>query len=67
MSNPVCRVMPFSAGPCPMVMPRRKRSLVSSTRRQVMVAARGGVRGRVAVVRCGWGCGVPLCAGATSF
>lgn len=39
MSKPVCRVMPFSAGPCPMVMPRRKRSLVSSTRRQVMESA----------------------------
>ena len=38
MSNPVALVMPFSWGPCPMVIPRRKRSLVSSTRRQVIVA-----------------------------
>ena len=28
-----------TCGPCPMVMPRRKRSLVSSTRRHVMAAA----------------------------
>ena len=42
MSKPVWRVMPFSAGPCPMVMARRKRSLVSSTRRHVMVAVEQG-------------------------
>ena len=32
------RAPAFSLGPCPTVMERRKRSLVSSTRRQVMVA-----------------------------
>jgi hypothetical protein len=38
MSKPVARVMPFSAGPSPTVMARRKRSLVSITRRQVTAA-----------------------------
>mmetsp|Transcript_15187 Transcript_15187/g.37831 ORF Transcript_15187/g.37831 Transcript_15187/m.37831 type:complete len:484 (-) Transcript_15187:508-1959(-) len=38
MSNPVARVWSRSSAPCPVVMPRRKRSLVSTTRRQVMDA-----------------------------
>ena len=38
MSKPVTRVSPASAGPCPMVMRRRWRSHVSTTRCHVMVA-----------------------------
>mmetsp|Transcript_27402 Transcript_27402/g.71922 ORF Transcript_27402/g.71922 Transcript_27402/m.71922 type:complete len:343 (+) Transcript_27402:644-1672(+) len=37
ISNCVSRVRPFSAGPCPTVILRRKRSLVSKTRHHVMV------------------------------
>ena len=38
MSKPVTRVTPFSSGPWPMVIWRSMRSLVSSTRRQVMLS-----------------------------
>ena len=38
MSYPVRRVRPFSSGPRPISISRRKRSLVSITRRQVMDA-----------------------------
>ena len=38
ISKPVSRVNPFSSGPLPMVIPRKKRSEVSITRRQVMVS-----------------------------
>ncbi len=38
MSKPVVRVCPFSVGDCPTVICRRKRSLVSSTRRQVIAS-----------------------------
>ena len=38
MSKPVTRVMPFSSGPWPMVIWRSMRSLVSITRRQVMLS-----------------------------
>ena len=38
MSKPVSRVKPFSLGPCPMVMPRNMRSLISTTRRQVTLS-----------------------------
>ena len=38
MSKPVSRVKPFSSGPSPMVIPRKKRSEVSTTRRHVMVS-----------------------------
>lgn len=37
ISNPVVRSMPFSVGDCPTVIRRRKRSLVSITRRHVIV------------------------------
>ncbi len=38
MSKPVSRAMPFSSGPRPILMTRRKRSLISMTRFQVMEA-----------------------------
>ena len=38
ISKPVSRVKPFSSGPSPMVIPRKNRSEVSITRRQVIVA-----------------------------
>ncbi len=38
MSKPVLRVMPFSVGDSPTVIWRRKRSLVSRTRRHVIVS-----------------------------
>ena len=38
MSNPVVRVNPNSSGPCPTVISRSTRSLVSITRRHVMVS-----------------------------
>jgi hypothetical protein len=38
MSYPVRRVRPFSSGPSPISISRRKRSLVSTTRRQVMLS-----------------------------
>ena len=37
ISKPVVRSMPFSVGDCPTVICRRKRSLVSITRRHVIV------------------------------
>ncbi len=38
MSNPVTRSAPFSSGPCPIVICRSIRSLVSTTLRHVMLS-----------------------------
>mmetsp|Transcript_21328 Transcript_21328/g.52672 ORF Transcript_21328/g.52672 Transcript_21328/m.52672 type:complete len:252 (-) Transcript_21328:559-1314(-) len=39
MSNPVSRECPFSVAFCPTVIPRRKRSFTSNTRRQVILSS----------------------------